>query len=67
MEQPGTALDIIGEDQQPKDFEKNEEHNRLDSSEMDQEYVVDLLRYAFAVCLVAVSAKILLDVFLHPN
>ena len=67
MEQPGTALDITGEDQQPKDFEKNEEHNRLDSSEMDQEYVVDLLRYAFAVCLVAVSAKILLDVFLHPN
>ena len=64
MEQPGTALDIIGEDQQPKDFEKNEEYNRLDSNELDQEYVVDLLRYAFAVCLVAVSAKFLLDVFL---
>lgn len=63
MEQPDTSLDIIGEDKQPKGFVKtDEENNWLDSIEIDQEHVINVLRYAFAVCLVAVSAKILFDI-----
>ena len=63
MEQPDTSLDIIGEDKQPKGFVKtDEENNWLDSIEIDQEHVINVLRYAFAVCFVAVSAKHLFDI-----
>ena len=65
MEQPDTTLEIIGEDKQPKGFEKttNEGNNWLDRIETDQEHVINVLRYTFAVCLVAVSAKIIFDIF----
>ena len=64
MEQPDTNWEI-GEDKQSKGFEKttNEGNNWLDRIETDQEHVINVLRYTFAVCLVAVSAKIIFDIF----
>ena len=68
MEQPDTALEDIGEDQQPQGFEKTiEEKSWTDNIEIDPEYVVNVLRYAFAICLVAVSSKLLFDVFFLKN
>ena len=68
MEQPDTALDDIGEDQQLQGLENNiEEKYWMDNIEIDPEHIVNVLRYAFAICLVAVSAKLLFDVFFLPN
>ena len=64
-EETSTAvtLESIGEHQQPQDLEKAvEEKYWLDTVEIDPEYFVNILRYAFAVCLIAVSAKILFNV-----
>ena len=69
MEQPDTALDDIGEDQQLLQGLENkiEEKYWMDNIEIDPEHIVNVLRYAFAICLVAVSAKLLFDVFFLPN
>ena len=68
MEQPDSALDDIEEDQLPQGLDKNiEEKYWMDNIEIDPEYVVNVLRYAFAICLVAVCAKLLFDVFFLPN
>ena len=68
MEQPDTALENIGEDQHPQGFEKTiEDKSWTDNIEIDPEYVVNVLRYAFAICLIAVSSKLLFDVFFLQN
>ena len=68
MEKPDTALEGIGEDQQPQGFEQTiEDKSWTDNIEIDPEYVVNVLRYAFAICLVAVSSKLLFDVFFLQN